>query len=303
MRFSVWTFAMGLIFFSACASVSSLVPDELPTGAATMQPGPISLDRYRANVLALASAEMEGRRIGTEGGRRAVSFMANGLRAAGAVPAPGMRGFVQEYEHHWHGRTRGANVIAVLPGQDPALAREVIVVMAHHDHLGFNRDSGCPRDKKSKKLNPGANDNATGSAALLELAHSFGSRSDELRRTMVFLSTDGEECGCTGVKHYVYAAPAFPLSQTSYALNIDQIGEGGWLVTHNRGNSGKRDADCEVDGEVFARKRIPAQTFVGDNRYYHSSRDTLDRVNFPKAFEVVREARDLLWKRVQAPGG
>jgi hypothetical protein len=262
-------------------------------------PTQIDIERYRANVTALSSEEMQGRRIGTEGGRRAVVFMTEGFIAAGLVPATKIDGYVQWYTHHWHGQTKGGNVVAVLPGQDPSLDREVIVVSAHHDHLGFNRESGCPEGRRGSRIRPGANDNATGSAALLELAHAFGARASELRRTMVFLSTDGEECGCTGSKHYVNNDPAFPLSDIVYTLNIDQIGKGGWLVTHTPDNSGHHDDDCEVDGEVFARRGIPAQTLVGDNPNYHSSRDTPGTVDFHKAFAVVELARDILWERVQ----
>lgn len=273
---------------------------ERSTSVAASPPGPIDPQRYRAHVAALSSVEMEGRRIGTEGGRRAIAFMTEGFRAAGLSPAPRFDGFVQPYRHRWDGRTEGGNVVAVLPGRDPALAHEVVVVSAHHDHLGFNRDSGCPKGRRGTRLRPGANDNATGSAALLELAHVFGARAGELRRTLVFVSTDGEECGCTGVKHYVHEAPAFPLVDTVYALNIDQIGMGADLVTHTRANSGDHGDDCEVDGEVFARMGIAAQTLVGDNPHYHSPQDTIDKVNFRKALATVERARDILWDRLQA---
>ncbi len=263
----------------------------------------ISLDpeRYRETVALLASDAMEGRQVGTPGGRQAIGFMEAQFRQAGLLPPEKLGGYLQRYEHDWHGKTDAANVVGFLPGTDPILREEVVIVSAHHDHLGRNVHSGCPNGRRGDRIHPGANDNASGSAALLELAFALSSRANELKRTVLFLSIDGEECGCTGAKHYVYADPIFALENTVYVLNIDQIGEGAWLEEHHQPRRVDHEADCEVDGEVFARRGIKAETLVGDNSHYHSPEDTIDHMDFQEALEVVDRALDLVWNAAQAP--
>jgi len=175
------------------------------------------------------------------------------------------------------------------------------VISAHHDHLGRNRRDGCPDGRRGDCINFGANDNASGTAALLELAYAFAANKDKLKRTLVFLSTDGEECGCTGIKQYVYRDPPFPLADTIYNLNIDQIGEGAELETHRLNRGTPQDEDCDVDGEVFANRGVRAQTLVGGNAHYHECTDTVANMNFDAALRVVRRASRLVLKEIQAP--
>jgi acetylornithine deacetylase/succinyl-diaminopimelate desuccinylase-like protein len=261
----------------------------------------ISPERYRQAVAMLASDAMDGRRVGTPGGEAAAQFVEAGFREAGLLP--GYRGgYRQDYEHSFNGATSATNVIGYLPGKDPAVGNEVIVISAHHDHLGRNRNmDGCPGRPQGDCIKRGANDNASGTAAVLELAHAFAANKDTLKRSLVFLSTDAEECGCTGVKQYVYRDPPFPLADTIFNLNIDQIGEGADLETHRLNQSTPEDEDCDVDGEVFANRGIRAQSLVGDNAHYHQCTDTLDGVNFDAALAVVLRASNIVLKEIQAP--
>ncbi len=175
------------------------------------------------------------------------------------------------------------------------------MISAHHDHLGRNRDDGCPRSRRTRRIRPGANDNASGSAALIELAFALADRRHELARTVVFLSTDGEECGCTGIKHYVFESPVFPLESTVYALNIDQIGKGGSLVRHRPERSGADQGDCDLDGEVFARRGVRAETLVGGNPHYHRPSDVPENLNLRKALRTVQHAYELVLDAARAP--
>lgn len=271
----------------------------LATNTARASAAGIDPDRYRENVERLASDEMEGRRVGTPGGRNAIDFMETMFREAGLLPPEALGGYRQSYRHDWHGEAQASNVIGILPGTDPQVKDEVVVVLAHHDGLGRNRNDGCPEDEAGSRIRYGANDNASGSAALIELAFVLAAKREELRRTVVFLSTDGEECGCTGVKNYVLDDPLYPIEDTIYALNIDQIGEGGWLQDHPASEHHDDRDDCEVDGDVFARRHIPAATLVGDNANYHQPDDIIRYLNFAKARNVVERAHDLVWKAVQ----
>ena len=107
---------------------------------------------------------------------------------------------------------RAANVIGVLPGADPALAREAVVIGAHYDHLG--REGGA--------VYPGADDNASGTALVLGLARSFAATRPP--RTLVFILFAGEELGLLGSSHHVGRPSAVPTERMVAMLNFDMVG-------------------------------------------------------------------------------
>ena len=114
---------------------------------------------------------------------------------------------------------QAANVVGILEGSEPKLANEVIVVGAHYDHLGRGGQSSlAPREGE---IHHGADDNASGTAAVLELARIFTSA--RTRRTLVLVAFSGEEEGLLGSAYYV-GHPARPLAQTVAMLNMDMIG-------------------------------------------------------------------------------
>jgi hypothetical protein len=114
-----------------------------------------------------------------------------------------------------------SNVVGILQGTDPKLKTEVIVLGAHYDHLGHGgRGSLATREGE---IHHGADDNASGTAALLELARLLSAERDKLRRTVVFIAFGGEEEGLLGSSHYV-AHPAAPIEQTIAMLNMDMVG-------------------------------------------------------------------------------
>jgi Zn-dependent M28 family amino/carboxypeptidase len=123
------------------------------------------------------------------------------------------------------------NVIAVLPGANPALNGQALIVSAHYDHLGY----GWPDARADAKgqLYPGADDNASGVAVMLELARLMVMANERPERSVIFASFAGEEAGLLGARHYVKAAQApaapFPLSGHIANLNLDAVGrlEGG----------------------------------------------------------------------------
>jgi hypothetical protein len=107
---------------------------------------------------------------------------------------------------------RAANVIGVLPGTDPALAREAIVLGAHWDHLGASGGS----------VYHGADDNASGTAVVVGLARAFAAAGG-VSRTLVFALFGAEETGLVGSRHYV-RQPTVPLAQTVAMVNFDMVG-------------------------------------------------------------------------------
>ena len=143
------------------------------------------------------------------------------------------------------------NVVARLSGSDPALAGEYLVYSAHWDHLG--RDPNRDGDQ----IFNGALDNATGTAALLEIAKAFKALPTAPRRSVVFLAVTAEEQGLLGAKYYA-SNPLYPLEKTLANINIDGINQWGPtrdIVVIGYGNSTLDDVLAEVAG---ARQRVLA---------------------------------------------
>src|SRR5437660_7908847 len=113
------------------------------------------------------------------------------------------------------------NVVGILPGSDPKLKDEAIVIGAHYDHLG----RGGPESLASREgdIHHGADDNASGVAGLIELARMLSTQNQKPRRTIVFIAFSGEEEGLIGSNYYVNH-PVVPLQNTVAMINMDMIG-------------------------------------------------------------------------------
>lgn len=115
-------------------------------------------------------------------------------------------------EHHPEGVT--SNVIAILPGTDPVLKDEAVIIGAHLDHLGY-----------SHELMPGAHDNASGAAVLLAVAEALSKADIPLKRTLVFILFGAEEQGVKGSEYYV-AHPVVPNAKVTAFINLESVGRG-----------------------------------------------------------------------------
>ncbi|HEX5966118.1 MAG TPA: M20/M25/M40 family metallo-hydrolase, partial [Pyrinomonadaceae bacterium] len=113
------------------------------------------------------------------------------------------------------------NVIGVLEGSDPVAKKETIIIGAHYDHLG--RGGSGSLAQRSGEIHHGADDNASGTAGMLELARLFVSQRPRPKRTIVFVGFGGEEEGLLGSNYYVNH-PALPLTNTVAMINMDMIG-------------------------------------------------------------------------------
>ncbi len=113
------------------------------------------------------------------------------------------------------------NVIGVLEGTDPILKNEAIVIGGHYDHLGKGGHAGSLAPN-STEVHHGADDNASGTSAVIELARQF-SQAKTNKRTLIFIAFSGEEEGLIGSKFYVNN-PVFPLDKTVAMINMDMIG-------------------------------------------------------------------------------
>src|SRR4029453_1442177 len=117
--------------------------------------------------------------------------------------------------------TPSFNVVGILPGSDPKLKNEAIVIGAHYDHLGRGGEGSlAPREGE---IHHGADDNASGVAGVILLTGMFSTQRTKPRRTMVFIAFSGEEEGLIGSNYYVNH-PVVPLANTVAMINLDMIG-------------------------------------------------------------------------------
>jgi hypothetical protein len=114
------------------------------------------------------------------------------------------------------------NVVGVLEGAGP-LAKETVVVGAHYDHLGYGNGGGSRAGLKKMAIHHGADDNGSGTTAILALARRFGEQRDRQGRRLVFIAFSGEELGLFGSEYYC-KKPLFPLKDTAAMYNLDMVG-------------------------------------------------------------------------------
>jgi hypothetical protein len=198
------------------------------------------------------------------------------------------------------------NVMGTLPGSDPQLAGETIVLGAHYDHLGLGgRDSLAP--DKTGQIHHGADDNASGTAGVIELACAM--RDVKHRRSLLFLAFSGEELGLFGSQAYT-KSPAVPLEKTEVMINMDMIGRvkdhklfigdvgtaaefQGILEEEAKGGNFKieysKTGTDSSDHLSFALKQVPSLFFFsGLHADYHKPSDTWDKIDADAAADVVR---------------
>lgn len=179
----------------------------------------------RRTVGFLASDAMRGRDTPSPELERAAAWIAERFAVAGLDPAGDDGGFIQFWPYD-PSATNGAdrrpvqvpNVVAVLPGSEGARTGEYVIVTAHFDHVGV----GAPSEEGDSIYN-GADDNASGTAALLEVAEAFGALPSRPARPVLFLATSGEEKGLLGATWFA-GNPTVFLSDAVALLNMDMVG-------------------------------------------------------------------------------
>src|SRR5689334_23361199 len=175
----------------------------------------------------LSDDRLAGRMTGSPGADTAAAYLARRFQAVGLQQSAG--GWFQVFPNsrdaptaqiaHVGGLT-GRNVIGVLPGHDPVLRNEAVIVGAHYDHLGLGGFGSLDPDSNGKVHN-GADDNASGVAMLIEIAQRLAASPPA--RTVVFIAFSGEELGLLGSAYYV-KQPVYPLSTTLAMINLDMVG-------------------------------------------------------------------------------
>jgi hypothetical protein len=278
--------------------------------------------RVAADVAFLASDSLAGRFTGSAGARKASAHIAEAFRRAGL--RPGVNGsWFQEFRVSpnapaLHGTglggdsgLAGRNVVAVLPGRDAALRGEAVVIGAHYDHLGEGTFGA--RDSASRgQIHNGADDNASGTATLLEIARLL--KNAPPRRTVVFVAFAGEELGLIGSDAYV-KQPAVPIERTVAMINLDMVGRlrdgrlmalGAETATEFPAllDSLNRTAGFQLrasgdgygasDHQSFYLVKRPVIHFFTDlHEDYHRPGDDTDKLNVAGMARIARFAADL----------
>ena len=175
----------------------------------------IVAEQLQAHVEVLADDDMSGREAGTSGGRAAAEYLVERLRELGLEGAGTDGSFYQTFGAGYR------NVLARLAGRDPELSHEIVVLAAHYDHIG--RGSRKTSLGTIGMIHNGADDNASGTSAILELAEAFSLLANPPRRSVLFAFWDAEEKGLLGSKHWA-ANPTVARDRIVAAINIDMIG-------------------------------------------------------------------------------
>jgi Peptidase family M28/PDZ domain/PA domain len=202
------------------------------------------------------------------------------------------------------------NIIGVLPGFGP-LANETVVVGAHYDHLGFGGQGSLAKDRTKKEIHHGADDNASGTTTVVEIARHFAAMKERHGRRLVFILFSGEERGLLGSKYYCNKEPLFPLESTVAMVNLDMVGRlkdtepklwiGGVgtgaglepLVDKLAGEFAFETKPTKSgygpsDHDSFYRKKVPVLfLFTGYHEDYHRPTDTADKINFPSMVKIA----------------
>jgi hypothetical protein len=320
------TFAALMMLLAACRGV--------PSPGLTVSPDSA---RLASDVRFLSSDALEGRATGSPGNDSAAAFIAarfaalrltpitpldSGCPASGSTNgcAPGfLQRFVARSAAAAHAglpaSLPSANVVAMIPGTDPRLRAQYVVLGAHLDHLGRSSFGAQDPDQRDAIRN-GADDNASGTAAIMELARLF--KATPAKRSIVVVAFSGEELGLLGSQYFVEHAP-FPIDSVQAMLNFDMVGRlrddkllvyGVATATElpeivNRANvapafrvSAIGDGFGPSDHSSFYGKNLPVLHFFTDvHEDYHRASDDAERINFAGLRRVVgyaeRIAREL----------
>ena len=202
--------AGAVVFFGAGALALRPPPEvtEVPVAAV------LDSARLLRALSVLAHDSMEGRAPGTAGSTRARRYLIAELIDAGAAPIG------QEYERPFRfgGSRAGINLVGMLPGEDSSAG--YIVLTAHYDHMGVERD----------QIYNGADDNASGSAALIEIARAL--EFTPLQHSVIIALLDAEEAGLQGARAFVRNPPV-PIAQLRLNVNLDMVARSGGLLWAN----------------------------------------------------------------------
>ena len=269
----------------------------------------------------LASNELEGRMSGKKGNKLAADYIKKKFESF-QLPTEFDKFSIRRVNpgpKNEIGDDFTQNIYAWIEGNDPVLKDEIVVIGAHMDHIGYgpaySRTGGG-------RIHNGADDNASGTAALIEMAEAFVAMKGQNKRTVVLMAFSAEEMGLKGSVHYVNN-PKFPkgnpdINKHIFMLNMDMIGYLG-KTKSTVFNDGSSSPDVGFiikqlsekysfaksvtirgsggsDHTPFYNKKIPvAFLHTGLHDYYHTPKDTAEKINYDGLQKVARYGFELAW--------
>ena len=303
----------------------------------------ISVDDLQTYINVLANDSLEGRETGKSGQKMAANYIANFFKEIG-IPPYKYNSYFQKFKvktvkryGRWkwdknsviekmlnNNYIRGENIIGFIEGSD--LKDEIIIITAHYDHLGI----------KDTLIYNGADDNGSGTVAIMEIAQAFMLAKKEgngPRRSVLIMPVSGEEKGLLGSKYYT-DNPVYPLENTVANLNVDMIGRIDdyqdnpdyiYYICSDRLSTELHQISEEVNDKYinleldykyndkddpnryyyrsdhynFAKNNIPVIFyFNGVHADYHKASDTIEKIHFPKIEKISRYIFLTAWELV-----
>ncbi len=279
------------------------------TGQGFAQNADLSEENLKKHISFLASDKMKGRQTGSKEVFKAANYIEKQFKKIGLEPK-GENGYRQSFTAKVtrvkvaDSIRKADNIIGFLDNG----AEKTVVIGAHYDHIGYG-DLGNSKDDKENigKIHNGADDNASGTAGLLELARHYAQNNMKEKFNILFIAFGSEELGLVGSKYFV-AHPTIPLSKVHWMLNMDMIGryqpENGVAVI-GYGTSPAfeqifKDLKSDVkfnlskdgrggsDQTSFYDKNIPVLFFhTGGHPDYHKHGDDAEKINYPALKSIL----------------
>ncbi len=276
-------------------------------------PQVFSKERMMETIRFLSSEELKGRGLGTEELDRAAEYIEERFKEAGLIPAGDKERSYFQILKDPEQNTTIKNVIGVIPSKKSEMSDQSVVIGAHYDHLGL----GWPdvRDENKRKIHPGADDNASGVAVLIELARILGKSLDP-DRSVIFAAFTGEEVGKRGSQYYIANYKPYPVEKCIGMLNLDTVGRLGKKKLFVLGTGSAKEwphifrgvefvtgVEIETvsekldssDNISFEDAGVPAvQLFTGPHLDYHRPTDTADKIDPQGLLKVATAAKEVI---------
>ncbi|QOI96566.1 MAG: M20/M25/M40 family metallo-hydrolase [Flammeovirgaceae bacterium] len=291
----------------------------LLVASTAVQAQQIEAAKIKQHIKILANDSLQGRGTGKEGERMAAAYLQSQFKKLKLKPMGENGTYLQAFPFKGgaHGEGEGgtaSNVIAYLDNK----AATTIIIGAHYDHLGMG-DQGSSLDANPQaKIHNGADDNASGTAGVLELARYFAANKKKEKNNFLFILFSGEELGLLGSKYFTEHATT-DLSKINFMINMDMVGrlnpETKTVVVNGSGTSPvwepllkslateqlkiKTDSSGigPSDHTSFYLKDIPVlHFFTGSHADYHKPSDDWEKINYDGAVAVLNLIRQVIEK-------
>jgi hypothetical protein len=264
----------------------------------------------KKHIEVLADDKLEGRGTGAEGGRKAAAYIENEFKTIGLLPMGDNKSYLQPFPfkagvHNTGREGTSANVIGFIDNKAPT----TVIIGGHFDHLGLGNDGSSLDANPANKIHNGADDNASGTAGVIELARYFKTNQTKEKNNFLFICFSGEELGLLGSKFFT-EHPTVDLAKVTYMINMDMIGRldpaSKGLSISGTGTSVELEPLLQKlsndklkiktdssgmgpsDHSSFYLKNIPAlHFFTGSHSDYHKPSDDLDKINVAGEKEVL----------------